>query len=263
MVEPGSGPDQGSSPGASAVQAQPTASTPSRLLSPAKPRQAHMPPPLDPPSLADLSPSLVFCYLQALLEAQQLGAVMGQASAQARGGPKGGSSSLTEVEEGSAADHAAAAARDAVTEATPLTEADHKYLAQAEKAADKADKEKGKEKEKEDDDDDDDANNKKENGGSKLLLVQPSRVTMFVPGCGVRPFLFSTVCDGNAPQLEVYHKVAQDAVSNQQQPSQAAQQAKPSKQHAAMQAFHVAALLSPPYHPPPTTTFRSVPPSTE
>ena len=125
-------------------QAKP--STPSRLLSPAKPRQAHMPPPLDPPSLADLSPSLVFCYLQALLEAQQLGAVMGQASAQARGGPKGGSSSLTEVEEGSAADHAAAAARDAVTEATPLTEADHKYLAQAEKAADKADKEKGKEK---------------------------------------------------------------------------------------------------------------------
>ena len=99
-----------------------------------------MSPPLDPPSLADLSPSLVFCYLQALLEAQQLGAVMGQASAQARGGPKGGSSSLTEVEEGSAADHAAAAARDAVTEATPLTEADHKYLAQAEKAADKADK---------------------------------------------------------------------------------------------------------------------------
>ena len=41
-------------------------------------------------------------------------------------------------------------------------------------------------------------------GGSRLLLVQRSRVLMFVPGCGVRPFLFPTVCDGGVEQAEVY-----------------------------------------------------------
>merc|ERR1719230_377344 len=35
---------------------------------------------------------------------------------------------------------------------------------------------------------------------------------MFVPGCGVRPFYFSTVCDGPTTQLDVYQRVAQDAV---------------------------------------------------
>ena len=49
-------------------------------------------------------------------------------------------------------------------------------------------------------------------GSAKLLLVQPSRVVMFVPGSGVRPFVFPTVLDGKASQMEVYVKVAQDAV---------------------------------------------------
>jgi kinesin family protein 5 len=35
---------------------------------------------------------------------------------------------------------------------------------------------------------------------------------MFVPGCGLRPFHFPTVCDDKAPQHEVYQRVAQDAV---------------------------------------------------
>ena len=48
--------------------------------------------------------------------------------------------------------------------------------------------------------------------GSRLLLVQPSKVIMFIPGLGVRPFFFSTVCDEAAEQREVYMRVAQDAV---------------------------------------------------
>ena len=52
----------------------------------------------------------------------------------------------------------------------------------------------------------------KSGAGSKLLLVQPSRVVMFVPGCGVRPFYFTTVCDGQTTQRDVYQRVAQDAV---------------------------------------------------
>ena len=35
---------------------------------------------------------------------------------------------------------------------------------------------------------------------------------MYVPGVGVRPFLFSRVCDEAASQAEVYQRVAQDAV---------------------------------------------------
>ena len=35
---------------------------------------------------------------------------------------------------------------------------------------------------------------------------------MFVPGCGVRPFYFTTVCDGQTTQRDVYQRVAQDAV---------------------------------------------------
>ena len=42
--------------------------------------------------------------------------------------------------------------------------------------------------------------------------MQPSRVTMFVPGVGVRPFLFGTVLDGQAEQTQVYHTVAQEPV---------------------------------------------------
>ena len=49
-------------------------------------------------------------------------------------------------------------------------------------------------------------------GGAKLLLVQPSRIVMFVHGCGIRPFLFSNVCSGDVSQTAVYQRVAQDAV---------------------------------------------------
>ena len=35
---------------------------------------------------------------------------------------------------------------------------------------------------------------------------------MFIPGVGVRPFLFSQVCDEKVEQKEVYQRVAQDAV---------------------------------------------------
>ena len=158
----------------------------------------------------DLSPEL----LQALLEAQQLDAVMDQAEAQARGGPKGGKSGV-DVEDGSAAAHAAAAAADAVSEATPLTKADHEYLKSAEEKAsaaeDAADKKKKEEEEKAKEEEDA-AHAARNTNGSKLLLVQPSKVVMFIPGCGVRPFLFSSVCDEGVTQREVYQRVAQDAV---------------------------------------------------
>ena len=45
-----------------------------------------------------------------------------------------------------------------------------------------------------------------------MLLVQSSRVTMFVPGVGVRPFLFSTVLDEHAEQTHAYHAIAQESV---------------------------------------------------
>ena len=51
-------------------------------------------------------------------------------------------------------------------------------------------------------------------GGARLLLVQPTRVTMFVPGVGVRPFLFSSVLDERAEQRRVYQSVAQDSVAS-------------------------------------------------
>jgi len=148
----------------------------------------------------DLSPEL----LEALMEAQQLGAVMHQAAAQAAGGPKGGADIAVEE-----AAHAAAAAAEASTEATTLTADDHKSLAQAEAAVGK---EKAKEKEKAVDDKEN--GDEQGKGGTKLLLVQPSRVVMFVPGCGLRPFHFPTVCDDKVSQLEVYQRVAQDAVTS-------------------------------------------------
>ena len=158
----------------------------------------------------DLSPEL----LQALLEAQQLDAVTDQAEAQARGGPKGGKFGI-DVEEGSAAAHAAAAAADAVPEATPLTSADHEYLKQQEQKAsadDDAEKKRKKEEEEKAKDADDAAAAGVKSNGSKLLLVQPSKVVMFIPGVGVRPFLFSSVCDEQVTQRDVYLRVAQDAV---------------------------------------------------
>jgi len=148
----------------------------------------------------ELSPEL----LQALLEAQQLDAVMGQAESQARGGPKGGKS--LELDEGSGA-HAAAAAADAASEPLMLTSADKEAVKDAEErskdeqkkkdAAEAASEEIGLEQKV---------------TGSKLLLVQPSRVVMFIPGSGVRPFLFSTVCDETCSQADVYGRVALDAV---------------------------------------------------
>jgi len=154
----------------------------------------------------DLSPEL----LQALLEAQQLDAVMGQAESQARGGPKGGEE--TEVEEASNAAHAAAAAAEAAQDAQKLTKEDHESLKKAEEAekakeggdgpAGAAEKEKAEEEEAA----------KRKGNGSRLLLVQPTKVIMFIPGCGVRPFLFSHVCDEAVEQREVYMRVAQDAV---------------------------------------------------
>ena len=151
----------------------------------------------------DLSPEL----LQALLEAQQLDAVMGQAESQARGGPKGGSASTEEE-----AAHVAAAVADAVSNATPVTAADMEYLKKAEEEAkgDQAAEEKKKAEEAKAEEEE--AAAAKKASGAKLLLVQPSKVVMFIPGCGVRPFLFSTVCDETTAQREVYQRVAQDAV---------------------------------------------------
>ena len=150
----------------------------------------------------DLTPEL----LEALMEAQQLSAVMSQADAQARGGPTGGAE--MPIEEGSGAANALAAANAATSEAASLTDADHKELKQAELAAAGA---KTKAEQHRSEDEKENAEGKKA-AGSKLLLVQPSRVVMFVPGCGLRPFHFGTVCDDGASQTEVYARVAQDAV---------------------------------------------------
>jgi len=156
----------------------------------------------------DLSPEL----LQALLEAQQVRAVMGQVEQQARGGPKGESS--MEVEESSLAAHAAAAAADARNDTQKLTKQDHESIKNAEEnvkkaedtaaKAEKAAAEAAYEEEM--------AKMAAKSNGSKLLLVQPTKVVMFVPGLGVRPFLFSTVCDERIEQREVYQRVAQDSV---------------------------------------------------
>ena len=144
----------------------------------------------------DLSPEL----LEALMEAQQLAAVMNEAAAQERGGPKGGKD--IQVEAGSGAAAAVEQAAASAGQATTLTDSDHKYLQAAEKEA--------KEKRKENQENGDGV--EKKANGSKLLLVQPSRVVMFVPGCGLRPFHFPTVCDDKVAQPEVYQRVAQDAV---------------------------------------------------
>ena len=154
----------------------------------------------------DLPPDL----LQALLEAQQLDAVMGQAESQARGGPKGKGD--VEVEEGSHAAHAAAAASDAANDTSKLTKENFDALKEAEqKAKEGEDPEKKKKEEEEEKAKEEEEASKKANG-SRLLLVQPTKVVMFIPGCGVRPFLFSQVCDEQVEQKEVYQRVAQDAV---------------------------------------------------
>jgi hypothetical protein len=161
-------------------------------------------------SQGDLSPEL----LQALLEAQQLDAVMGQAESQARGGPKGGSSDI-EIEEGSHAAHVAAAAAEAAGDTQKLTKADHESLRkaeEAEKAKEGDDAKSRAEREEKEKAEEEEAATTKKGNGSRLLLVQPTKVIMFIPGCGVRPFLFSHVCDEGVEQREVYMRVAQDAV---------------------------------------------------
>ena len=144
----------------------------------------------------DLSPEL----LQALLEAQQLDAVMGQAESQARGGPKGGVD--VAVEAGSHAAHAAAAAADAAGDTSKLTKESFDALKEAEekaKAGEDADQAK---KDTEEEAAREEEMNAKTGNGSRLLLVQPTKVVMFIPGCGVRPFLFSQVRDLPAsPQI--------------------------------------------------------------
>jgi kinesin family protein 5 len=150
----------------------------------------------------DLSPEL----LQALLEAQQLGAVMGEVGAQAAGGPK---HRAIEVDaDAGEADHVASALAEAASTVAPLTKADKEYIDQAEAEAKAAKKEGKEDKENEDEG----ATSASKQGGAKLLLVQPSRIVMFVPGCGIRPFLFSNVCSGDVSQTAVYQRVAQDAV---------------------------------------------------
>lgn len=49
-------------------------------------------------------------------------------------------------------------------------------------------------------------------GSACLLAVQRSRVTMYVPGVGLRPFQFGEVHGHGAEQAEVYSLSAHDAV---------------------------------------------------
>jgi len=156
----------------------------------------------------DISPDL----LQALLEAQQVRAVMGQAEQQARGGPKGASE--MEIEEGSHAEHVAAAVADAQKDVQKLTQQDHESIKSAEDRVnnDEDAAEKAKKEAEEAAYEEEMAKMAAKSNGSKLLLVQPTKVVMFVPGLGVRPFLFSTVCDENTEQRAVYQRVAQDSV---------------------------------------------------
>ena len=148
--------------------------------------------------------------LQALLEAQALGAVDRQAAAQAAGGPGGAAIRWADDDDGGGA----AAADAAEEEPQPLTAEDKKDLAAAE--AEVAAAEAAVPKAADDGDDKENGENaaaaERKCGSAKLLLVQPSRVVMFVPGSGVRPFVFPTVLDGKASQMEVYVKAAQDAV---------------------------------------------------
>ena len=154
----------------------------------------------------DLPPEL----LQALLEAQQLDAVLHSAESQARGGPRGGAG--TEVEDSSAAAHAAAAVADATSDAQKVTRTDLEAVKDAEERAKQTEDaaEKAKKEEEERQKEEEEAARK--GNGSRLLLVQPTKVVMFIPGCGVRPFIFSQVCDEEVSQREVYQRVAQDAV---------------------------------------------------
>ena len=134
----------------------------------------------------DLSPEL----LQALLEAQQLDAVMGQAESQARGGPKGKGD--VEVEEGSHAAHAAAAASDAANDTSKLTKENFDALKEAEqKAKEGEDPEKKKKEEEEEKAKEEEEASKKANG-SRLLLVQPPRSSCSSPAAACALF-FSQV----------------------------------------------------------------------
>ena len=112
-----------------------------------------------------LSPEL----LQALLEAQQLETVMGEAESQARGGPK--VKSGVEIEEGSLAAHVAAAAAEAANDTTSVTREQMDALREAEKngsAEKKGEGAEGKAQEA------GEVGNKPP--GSRLLLVQPTKV---------------------------------------------------------------------------------------
>merc|ERR1712072_1209239 len=49
--------------------------------------------------------------------------------------------------------------------------------------------------------------------GPKLLAVsQPTRVVMFQPGAGIRPFVFARVFDGESSQEDVYENTARSSV---------------------------------------------------
>ena len=155
----------------------------------------------------DVPPEL----FQALLEAAQLEASAAQAQAQASaarpGGGTGGAEEGLQQDTADVADDAQAAAAgvDAAAEAGGVAGGGKGgAAATAEggaKPGDKADKENAE-----------GAAPPRADSGTRLLLVQPSRVTMFVPGVGVRPFLFGTVLDDQTEQTHAYHAVAQESV---------------------------------------------------
>ena len=157
----------------------------------------------------DVPPEL----FQALLEAAQLEASAAQAQAQAQASatrPGGGTGGAEEGLQQDAADvaddaQAAAAGVDAAAEAGGVAGGGKGGAAATAdggaKPGDKADKENAE-----------GAAPPRADSGTRLLLVQPSRVTMFVPGVGVRPFLFGTVLDDQTEQTHAYHAVAQESV---------------------------------------------------
>ena len=148
--------------------------------------------------------------LQALLEAHALGALEKQALAQARSGPEGrvavpAETDAVGLDDGGDEAEAAPLVAATLTEldvrseagATPEGCADHAVAiarggVDAGMTRDEAVTRRG--------------------GEARMLLVQPSRVVMLVPGIGIRPFSFPTVCAGDVAQPEVYQRVAQDAV---------------------------------------------------
>ena len=156
----------------------------------------------------DVPPEL----FQALLEAAQLEASAAQAHAQAQASaarPGGGAGGAEEGSQQDAADvtdddQAAAAGTDAADEAGGAAGGGKGGAATVDGGAKPGDKE--------DKENAEGAAPPRADSGARLLLVQPSRVTMFVPGVGVRPFLFGTVLDEQTEQTHAYHAVAQESV---------------------------------------------------